>query len=246
VCRAGHCEHELKANTCLLEGVCYAEGQTHPSAQCQYCHQGEWTGRTAGVSCDDGVYCNGADSCGSGAQAGRCGVHAGNPCGSTNACQTCSESARSCSSAGDSTWYDASSKLLWQRSVSTTQADWQTASDKCAGLTSCGYSDWRLPTVDELRTLIRGCTATESGGVCRVTSQCGTDSCWNTDCNSCPTLMSGSYLPSSLAVNSDLTWSATLRGGDAASVWTVFFPQGAIQSKEKKNWGEGRCVRAGR
>lgn len=46
-----------------------------------------------GTSCDDGVYCNGADSC----NAGACTVHAGNPCSGGPVCANyCNETARNC------------------------------------------------------------------------------------------------------------------------------------------------------
>ena len=44
-------------------------------------------------SCDDGVYCNGADSC----SAGSCSIHAGNPCtGGADCADTCDETGNIC------------------------------------------------------------------------------------------------------------------------------------------------------
>ena len=52
-----------------------------------------------GGACNDGIYCNGADSC----QSGVCGGHAGNPCpgadGDLNCSEACSEAADACTSA---------------------------------------------------------------------------------------------------------------------------------------------------
>lgn len=45
--------------------------------------------------------------------------------------------------------------FCWQRSVSKEKiANWQAASDYCENLVLGGEDDWRLPTADELKTLI--------------------------------------------------------------------------------------------
>jgi hypothetical protein len=52
-----------------------------------------------GSACDDGIFCNGADSCAN----GTCSVHAGNPCagpdGDENCSETCNEAADACTAA---------------------------------------------------------------------------------------------------------------------------------------------------
>jgi hypothetical protein len=51
------------------------------------------TPRTDGTSCDDGLYCNGADTC----SGGSCSVHSGDPCSGGPECNdTCNEAADNC------------------------------------------------------------------------------------------------------------------------------------------------------
>jgi hypothetical protein len=68
------------ANPCTLDGC---EGGT-----CGV------TPAEAGLSCDDGQFCNGADSCDG---EGRCSVHVGDPCAGAEACnQACNEASANC------------------------------------------------------------------------------------------------------------------------------------------------------
>ena len=46
------------------------------------------------------------------------------------------------------------------------------AEDYCYYLEELGHRNWRLPTIDELRTLIKDCPKTETDGVCEITDEC--------------------------------------------------------------------------
>lgn len=69
------------------------------------------------------------------------------------------------------TWTDATTGLTWQMPSAVHVMNWNEALDYCAGLYDEG-GGWRLPSIDELRTLVRGCPATEPGGACGVTETC--------------------------------------------------------------------------
>lgn len=46
------------------------------------------------------------------------------------------------------------------------------AGEFCSNLDYAGHSDWRLPTIDELRTVVKGYKDIEPGGRCRVDEDC--------------------------------------------------------------------------
>ena len=88
-------------NGCYL-AQCFHDQEADPSNQCKACDVEEdpysWTPRT-GETCDDGLYCNGADTCDASAL---CSVHAGDPCADDglwcNGDESCNESDDACES----------------------------------------------------------------------------------------------------------------------------------------------------
>jgi hypothetical protein len=54
----------------------------------------------------------------------------------------------------DGTVYDPQTRLIWQQASSPTTLDAQSASQYCADLVLAGQSDWRLPSVGELHSLV--------------------------------------------------------------------------------------------
>lgn len=71
-CVDRRCTYAIDEGACLIEGVCYAEGETHPDDGCLACAPATspdtWTLRL-GQSCEDGLFCTTGETCSS---AGRC------------------------------------------------------------------------------------------------------------------------------------------------------------------------------
>ena len=83
---------------------------------------------------------------------------------------------------GDGTVTDLGSGLVWEKKPSTGLLIWSKAKAHCAGK----GGGWRLPTISELRSLIRGCPNTMTGGACKVTDSCLSYSCFvKDDCWRC-------------------------------------------------------------
>ena len=83
-------------------------------------------------------------------------------------------------------WKDPSTGLMWQVSPTGGEMDQESAQKHCKSLSLGGKHDWRLPTISELRTLIRGCPATQKGGACDISDSClRMESCGNDACQGC-------------------------------------------------------------
>ncbi len=84
---------------------------------------------------------------------------------------------------------DSSTQLMWpingfQYLPSLNIAEAQLTADSCSQLNySQRYTDWRLATIDEVRSLIRGCETNESDGQCDIGS-CTDTACAEADCKS--------------------------------------------------------------
>jgi len=75
----------------------------------------------------------------------------------------------------DGTVLDAKTRLLWTQ-VATKQTTfdkdtWAQANAYCSSLNLSGYSDWRLPTVNDLRSLLSGCNRQKECGNLEVSCE---------------------------------------------------------------------------
>lgn len=253
VCRSGVCAPVLKPGFCLIDGACHADRSEKSIHGCIYCdarsNPRAWSKRAPGTTCDDGLFCNGIDHCGSDSQSGVCVPRNEDPCEtSDDPCRRCDEASDSCINAVDVTWYDAKSNLSWDREATVTTG-WQHADSKCSELVLCGHDDWRLPKIEELRTLVRGCPATATGGSCRVGASCQATTC-GTNCGGCAVNGGpnrGGYLPNELDSSIAPMLSSSFATDDAQYVW-LMNPAAASVSLIFANQGgwNARCVRNGR
>lgn len=98
-----------------------------------------------------------------------------------------------CACAGDDdkdedkgdTWIDPATGFTWQVGRSPEELTWDDAVAYCDDLELGGDDLWRLPNIGELRTLIRGCPATETGGSCQLAADCLSEECESLDCDGC-------------------------------------------------------------
>ncbi|MBP5435027.1 DUF1566 domain-containing protein [bacterium] len=72
-----------------------------------------------------------------------------------------------CSPESETPCKDSQTGLIWS-ARSLDAMDWTGAVSYCENSTEDGFKDWRLPTINELRTLIRNCSGTRIGGSCPV------------------------------------------------------------------------------
>ncbi len=145
----------------------------------------------------------------------------------------------------DGTATDSASGLTWQvtpaNGIIVAYSD---AVSYCQSLTLAG-GGWHLPTVSELRTLIRGCAATQTNGACGVRDTCPSAAgCLSDACKGCNAGNGpdhGFYGPVGLGGDSGWYWTAT----DVAGVggkWVVDFDTGRIYTSV--GYGDlARCAR---
>jgi hypothetical protein len=117
---------------------------------------------------------------------------------------------------------------------------WEKAIEYCSSLSESGQSDWKLPEIDQLRTLITNCPATETAGLCRITDECAEDSCWSSECISCPLAIDGRY---SKFGDKGEFWSATSNSSNDNFAWYIGFFDGLILDGNKENEIFVRCTR---
>lgn len=154
-------------------------------------------------------------------------------------------------------WADPETGLTWQNPPGVDPIGWFGADepDPCNSLDLGAHRDWRVPTIGELRTLIRGCPTTELGGRCQVrevvcshsscVDPCLTDSC-SGSCNGCKDKCGpadGCYWPNGTLGPCRFYWSSSRYPEDSESVWGVSFADGSISYIGVMDRARLRCVR---
>ena len=122
----------------------------------------------------------------------------------------------------------------------------------CKNLTSAGYSDWLLPTIGELRTLLMGCPRNVVGGICSLSDDClSWEYCWSEErCDGYPLgegPVAGCYWLDELEGECDYYWSSsylndTFDGANHAG-YGVTFSHGWLGAGDRAETGGVRCVR---
>ena len=119
---------------------------------------------------------------------------------------------------GDGTVTDNVTGLMWQKQGDGTQRTWSTAGTYCTNLSIGGHSDWRLPAIMELLSIV-------DYGV-----------------HPGPTI-NATFFPNTYA---DWYWSSTTYADDTTTMWDVGFDGGEYYNDNTATINDYvRCVRGG-
>src|SRR6185503_15033783 len=148
---------------------------------------------------------------------------------------------------------DLGNSLEWQDPPPSNEMTWDDASSHCEGLSQGGHDDWRLPSIDELRTLVEGCPETEPGGACQVSGECSDASCSGHEASSASCSCEGSSPPEGGCFHVSgfsescgcYKSSSAVSGGapDSTYHWELCFDRGYVTSSPASTPMRVRCVR---
>ena len=122
--------------------------------------------------------------------------------------------------------------------VASTKMNYNEAQNYCRRLKEGGISGWRLPTIDELRTLVQNCPGTMTGGVCKISAEhgCLASYCLSSSCQ-CGSNNSGKY---SVFGDRVYLWSSSQSG---ERVYVIDFSRAGISSQYSGNKQNVRCIK---
>jgi hypothetical protein len=149
------------------------------------------------------------------------------------------------------TCIDPASGLMWQQNSGDKTFDYTRAGLHCAELDLGGYSDWRLPDIGEMRSLVRGCGPVEADGPCRVSAQCLDLTCHDESCTPVDVCLhwggpgpGGCYWPPELAGECDTShWTSSIRLDDDRRVWDLQYRNAYLSWSTRDHSQYVRCVR---
>lgn len=117
-------------------------------------------------------------------------------------------------------------------------ATWEKAYEYCENLEEGGFKDWRLPTIDELRSIVKKCPETATGGKCLISDKNGKLSMNDYDKQDCRGCRRGGFdLP-----GNGWFWSASqVTGTD--HFWVISFKNTRISNAKRVVPYNAYCVR---
>jgi len=243
-CVSGVCEQKIAPVTCAAQDRCHVAGS---------CIEETGVCTNPEKDCDDSNPCT-VDECDP-AVVGCYHYDVNCDDGKKYTIDTCDMQYGYCHHEVMKTWTDASSGsvLVWQLfglSGTLKSKVWSYANKYCnenqPGLPGEG---WRLPTISELRSIIRGCPNAEASGTCGVIDQCLSYSdCWSESCSGClqdggPA--NGCYWDPYLQGECILYWSSSQVDDEVYDAWAVSFEDGRIGYVGTGSFLGVRCVRDG-
>ena len=245
----GNCE---QGEVCS-DGQCVDSGACTSTCGSEGCECGVVCGTSCGScpegnSCNDGCHCQCMPQC-SGKECGDDGC--GESCGSCGGGESCQDG-----QCAGGTHKDSTSGLTWQITPTGGTMNWSDAKAHCAAISLAG-AGWRLPSISELRSLIRGCEithwnlVTNAGGACGVTDDClSIWTCYDGCKDPCPwrgghgadgRYIDAVYNPGGEYSEYNRHWSSSK--ADEGGVWYVSFADGGLYYWNALDVLPARCVR---
>ena len=122
---------------------------------------------------------------------------------------------------------------------------WLDKAIQCRSLRDGGISKWRIPTIDEVRTLLSSSENLKTGGECHVTNECfdyASEACFNEECSP---KAGGEMIRSSLFDYSAYITGTLTSLEDTDYAWFVNLRNGSIERKAIGDYytHESRCIK---
>ncbi len=138
-------------------------------------------------------------------------------------------------------WYDSTSGLCWQNPPDTTTRTYSNSVTFCTGL----GPDWRVPNINELRSIIFGCDTMEIDGSCDLADPgCLTWNCAQSSagCTACTAGSTCRWKPELSGLCDDIFHSSSFDPGVNYN-WSVNYLTASFNSYNLSSLNYVRCVR---
>ena len=132
--------------------------------------------------------------------------------------------------------------LQWSNR-SSSKMNWSSAKQYCENLSESGFDDWRLPSISELRTTIKNCSGSQSGGSCRISDSCLSSVCFSIDCACEYRGNNGGYYSKLGDDDNVRLWSSSVISDYSNTALVVSFVTGLVGPDSLRSNYDVRCVR---